>query len=101
MSLSLSKIKDNSVKKVNLFLAASRGELNVCKVRRTHSAHTHKLQVSMPVFMSESLTFPRHLMTFVDMCKSKLMDLRVYRKWKENSDGQMSTGSGHLLWLQH
>ncbi len=49
--------------------------------------------------MSEPLTFPRHLMTFVDTCK--LLDLRVYQKWKENSDGQMSTGSGHLLWLRH
>ena len=50
--------------------------------------------------MSESLTFPRHLMTFVDTCK--LQDLTVYQKWRENSDGQMSTGSCHLLlWLQH
>lgn len=50
--------------------------------------------------MSRPLTFPRHLMTFVDTCK--LQDLTVYQKWKENSGGQMSPGSGHLLlWLQH
>lgn len=66
----------------------------------TDCPHTHTLQVSLPIFMSKPLTFARHLMTFVDTCK--LPFLRVYQKWKENSDGQMSTGCSHLLlWLRH
>lgn len=53
----------------------------------------------MSIFMSKTLTFARHLMTFVDTCK--LQDLKVYQKWKENTEGQMSTDSNHLLlWLQ-
>lgn len=62
----------------------------------------HRLQVSIPVFISESLTFPRHLLTFVDTCKQQGVSISKEKQWKENSDGQMSTGYGHLLlWLQH
>lgn len=61
-----------------------------------------QLQASIPAFISESLTFPRHLLTFVDTCKQQGVSVSKERQWKENSDGQMSTGSGQLLlWLQH
>lgn len=76
------------------------------QLNREHSDSPHKfmhrLQVSIPVFISEPLTFPRHLLTFVDTCKQQGVSISKEKQWKENSDGQMSTGYGHLLlWLQH
>lgn len=70
---------------------------STCNFAYIHRLHTHaQTQDRTP----KPLTFARHLMTFVDTCKPQ--DSRVCQRWKDNSDGQMSVGSSHLLlWLGH
>lgn len=57
-------------------------------------ACTHSLPPSELIFMSETLTFPRHLLTFVNTCKQRGGSTSRGQKMK----GESSWSNVNKLW---